>query len=61
MKWRRERAGIIPFAGAFNLDDLRAKIAEQHGAVRPRKHSREVKYADAFQRSHGLLSRKRGS
>ena len=55
LKRRREGTGIVTFNGPLNLDHLGSEIAEQHGAVRPREHSREVKYADAFERSHGLL------
>lgn len=48
-------AGIVTFARPFYLDYLRAKIAEHHGAVGPGEYSREVKYADAFERSHDWL------
>ena len=57
LKWRREGTGIVAFARPFDLDYLGAKIAEQHSAVGPREYSREIKHADAFERSHdGLLT-----
>ena len=57
LKRRCEGTGIVTFAGPFNLDHLSSKIAQQHSAVRPRKNSREIKYPNAFERSHGPLLR----
>jgi hypothetical protein len=57
LKWRCKGTGIVTFARPFDLDHLSAKIAEQHRAIRPREYSREIKHADAFERSHdGLLT-----
>ncbi len=50
-----QRRGYRTFAWPLNFDHLRAKIAERHGAVRPREDSCEVKYADSFEGSRGPL------
>jgi hypothetical protein len=40
-------ARIVTLAGVFYLDDARAEIAEHHGAVRAREHTREIENSKA--------------
>ena len=41
--------GVVPALGMFDLDDLRAHIAQHHGAIRACENSRQVDYANAFE------------
>ena len=34
--------GVVPEAGAFDLDDLRPEVGEQHGGVGAGEHAAEV-------------------
>jgi len=54
LKRRCEGAGIVTFTRAISANYRSPWISEQHGAVPPRNHSREVKDTDASERPHGL-------
>jgi hypothetical protein len=44
-EWRTEVAGLVALAGLFDLDDLRAEIAENLGRPGGRQHAAQVEHA----------------
>src|SRR5207245_6671692 len=51
-EWRPHRAHRVAAVGRLDLEDLGAHVGEQHRAVRPREHPREVEHAHALEEPH---------
>ena len=51
-KRRPPGTGIVAPARLFDLDDPRAHVAKQHGAVGPREHAGQVEHENAIERRH---------
>src|SRR5206468_2016103 len=49
---RPHRAHRVAAVGRLDLEDLGAHVGEQHRAVRPREHPREVEHAHALEEPH---------
>ena len=48
-KWRTPCARLISRVRAFDLDDVGAKIAEQHGAIRTGQRLGQLNYPDSIE------------
>ena len=49
---RRHQTGVVAHARVFDLDDLRAQVAQQHGADSARQQARQVEDAGIVEEVH---------
>ena len=43
---------VVAFSRLFDLDDTCAHVRQQHGAVRPGQHAREIEHGDSVEWRH---------